>query len=299
MQKDLQFLLGRLQAEKASLEQQKSLLESQLRTLNRSRQNEARRYVNEVMLPDLKSGTIQQLRAVFPGFPVPMVSAWFGLSEKVDPNISLDSLRMQLRAYLDNLENAPSHFKEKIASIEASIRELQEILIRDNAEHLLDITERIEALTKFGKTATDKLNPELRERMEKALKTQAKKTVKHGLPFQHGRILAKEPRYPDAHQYDSDDGMGLLELWFWYQLLSSDSQCSHEMAQVEPGGGSFGGGGASGSWAPDGTPSPAEGDGSVRSEPTSESSGVIAAAAVASDPDNIETHYDRGAANFS
>lgn len=249
MKENLQVLLQSLQDEKKRLEGEKSDLARQSVALNRSRTTTARNCLVR-LLPDLEMDTLKALLRQVPDFQVPTVSGWLGFGKKVSPGVTLGSLRMKLGAHLDNTQGAvPTIWKDEVLSIDVSIRDLQENLIRLNAERIADIGMRITALEKLLRVDIAKMDPKVRTRLEQAVASQAKTARQSSRPYSNLRsAVPVNTSYPSHTQINSDSGPSLLEMWLWYEILTSHSECSHEVQRIEAGGGDFGGGGASGSW---------------------------------------------------
>lgn len=250
MKENLQALLGSLQDEKLLLEIEKENLARQSVALNRSRTTTARNCLVR-LLPDLEMDTIKVLLRQVPDFQVPTVSGWFGFGKKIAPGVTLDSLRMKLGAHLDNTQGAvPATWKDEVLSIDTSIRDLQENLIRSNAERIADIGMRITALEKLLRVDIAKMDPKVRTRLEQAVASQAKTARQSSRPYSNFRsAVPVNTSYPSHTQINSDSGPSLLEMWLWWQILTPHSEYSHEVHRIESGGGGdFGGAGASGSW---------------------------------------------------
>ncbi len=249
MKENLKVLLQSLRGEQSTLEKEKRDLSSQYRSLTDSRRKAARNCLSK-LLPDLMPRTIQTLQNEVPGFRIPTVSTWFGFNKKIDPGVSLDTLRMQLGAYIDNSSGAlPKIWKEEVSSTDGLIRNLQENLIRSNANRITDINTRIAALEKLLSVDISKMSPKVRKRIEQAVTSQAKTIRSSPRSRRYTQNIAPaKTAYPSSTQINSDSGPSLLEMWFWYELLTSHSECSHEVERIEGGGGSFGGGGANGNW---------------------------------------------------
>lgn len=246
MKENLQVLLQSLRDAQSTLEKEKRDLSSQYRSLTDSRRMAARNCLWK-LLPDLEPGTIRGLHDEVPGFQIPTVSAWLGFSKKVDPSVSLDTLRMQLGVHLDNsLGAVPKKWQDEISPFDESIRNLQENFIRSNADRLTDLSARIAALEKLLSVDASKMDPKVHNRIEHAVASQAKRA--RSAPGSYRYVAPVSTAYPSSTQIDSSSGPSLLEMWFWYEILTSHSECSHEVVRIEAGGGDFGGGGASGNW---------------------------------------------------
>jgi hypothetical protein len=310
MKENLDALRQALQEEKAAIYKEKITLEKQLRTLNGIRQTEARKRLN-TMLPDLDSGTITALHQEVPEFAIPMVAVTPGFfggvirfftggqSEMIDPEISIDALRMQLGSYLDNADkaNRPDFWNKQVGDIDESIQDLQTNLIRANAEQLVEISNRLEAIEKLQATDFERMKPEMQAKIDEAVKSQVKQ-LHSGKRFTRVRPISKTPPvYPSSSQTSSDSGPGLLEMWLWYEILSSHSEYAQEAQRIEPGGGEFGGAGASGDFSVDSAQaSPVEAD---QGGDALAGAGAFVASAALSDTTGIDQHYDHGAGNFS
>lgn len=301
MKKDLAVLMESLLSEKNSLVQEKHSLDEQLRVLNRNRSSEVRHALIE-MLPDLEKSTVQNLRHILPGFHIPMVSAWFGLFEKVDPDVSADDLRIQLGTYLDSLQQVPEFWQKTVGKFDEAIHDLQVNLIKANAERLQDILDKIGAIERLQSIDQEKISPEIREKIETAVRSQAKQISSgknSGIKSFRQRSFTSAPVYPTATQTSSDSSMSLLEMWFWYEILTSGSDYHHEVQRIEAGGGQFDSGGASGDFSDGRVPSQS----SEADQPSTDQADLISAAATAgaivSESGNIESHYELGAGNFS
>lgn len=250
MKENLQALLGSLQDEMLLLEIEKENLARQNVALNRLRTTTARSCLVR-LLPDLEMDTIKALQCQVPDFQVPTVSGWLGFGKKVAPGVTLDSLRMKLGAHFDNTQGrVPAIWRDEVHSIDTSIRDLQENLIRSKAERIADIGKRITALEKFLHVDVEKIKPELRSRLQQAVASQAKMVRQSSNPYSNWRSVAPvNTSYPSLTQINSDSGPGLLEMWLWWQILTPHSEYSHEIHRIEyGGGGDFGGAGAGGSW---------------------------------------------------
>lgn len=250
MKKNLQAWLNSLQDEKLLLEIEKQNLARQSVDMNRSRTTTARNCLVRLLL-DLEKDTIKALLHQVPDFQVPTVSGWLGFGKKVAPGVTLDSLRMKLGAHLDNTQGAvPAIWKDEVLSIDISIRNLQENLIRSNAESIADIGMRIKALEKLLRVDVEKMDPKVLTRLEQAVVSQVKISRQSSRPYSNFRsAMPVNTAYPSHTQINSDSGPSLLEMWLWWQILTPHSECSHEVHRIESGGGGdFGGAGAGGSW---------------------------------------------------
>lgn len=233
-----------------------------------------------------------------------MVSAWLGLSKKLDPNLTVDMLRIQLGTYLDNehmanaLEWSPDEWKDVVRSDDL-IRDLQEKLLPLNAERRADVDARIAALEKLSSADMSKMKPDVREQIEQAVAAQVSKPGSRMCYAKSGVVS-----YPTRQQVNSDSGPDLLTMWLWYELLTSNSASSHEIERVQSGGGEYGGGGATGSWSANGNTEPVSTpsnntDGFGVSNLESVFGSVDTQAAAVGVTDNIESHYEAGAGSFS
>lgn len=280
MKENLKVILASLREEQTRLETEKQSLYEQSRALSRNRQSAARRCV-QTLLPDLSPDSVRALRREVPGFDIPMVSRWWGLSKKVDPTVSIDTLRMQLGSYLDDYATGPKTMPDiwmsSVVRADEIIRDLQENQIRANETGLSGVRARIQAIEKLSNANLRKMDPKTRRKLERALAAQAKSTrpfARQAQPIRGNRVV---PAYPTQTQVDSDSGPGLLEMWLWYQLLTSNSETSHEVERFSGGGGGSGGGGAEGGWRPDdNNPVP-----------------------VATNAESVDTHIVLGADSFS
>jgi len=297
VKENLKVVLNNLKAERSSLESGKNGAEAQLGTLNQLRRLAAGRIIEEYYLPDSDLATIKALREAIPGFPVPMASKWFGFSEKLDPNVSLDALRIQLGTFLDNAEEVPERWSKEVGRFDRKIRELQENVITKYAENLADISAKIAALEKLEKVDPKKINPEMMEKIKTALEFQKKNPDSiRRYPYKKSSPAS----YPTRDEIHSDSGPGLLDVWLWSQLLGSDTDHTGEAAEsFNPGGGEFSGGGASGDWKEDGSPATVQGGDNQAPDIVSSSSEGQSVATMIPVPDEIENHMDLGAGNFS
>lgn len=278
MKEDLQVLLQLLCAEQQTLERQKGDLMHQLDTAVDSRRSTARRCIRN-LLPNLESDTISSLRRTVPDLEIPMVSAWFGFSKKLDPNVTIDTLRMQLGTYLDNSPNASREWVDSVGRLDQTIRDLQENSIPENAAGLDEMNAKIEAIKKLSVIDPSKMSPEIHKKLEQTIAS-ARKTGGRSVPFRSVQKTAGVASYPTRSQINSDSGPGLLEMWLWYQLLTPNSEYSHEtQLAFVGGGGETGGAGAGGSW------------GETKEAPEVSSGPVVS--------ENIEPQYALGAASFS
>lgn len=251
MQENLQTLLQALRNERLKLEGEKVELSTQYGEFRRSRQGKARECLRN-LVPNLEPKTIRRIQCEVPEFPIPMVSRWFGFSKKIDPKVSLDTFRIQLGTYLDNTKVSmgwsPEEWRE-VVRYDELIRSLQEKLIPANAERLTDIGTRITAIEKLLRVDVAKMDPKVRAKLEQAVASQAKKTHQSAKPSGNFRsAVPVNTSYPSHTEINSDSGPSLLEMWFWWQILTPQSECSHEVGRIESGGGDFGGAGASGNW---------------------------------------------------
>jgi hypothetical protein len=250
MKENLQVLLDSLQDEKLLLEIEKENLTRQHVALNHSRTRTARNCLAR-LLPDLEMNNIKALLHHVPDFQVPTASRWFCFGKKVAPGVTLDSLRIKLGAYLDNTQDVvPVIWKDEVLPIDVSIRDLQENLIRSNAERIADIDMRIVALEKLLRVDVEKMDPKVHTCLEQAVASQVKTARESSRPFSNLRsAVPVNTPYPSHTQINSNSGPNLLEMWLWWQILTPHSECSHEVHRLEPDGdGDFGGAGASGSW---------------------------------------------------
>lgn len=251
MNNNLQTLLTALKAELNCLEVEKNNLKQQLLGLFQARTNAARNCLKS-LLPDLKMSTVHTLLGLVPDFNIPTVSTWFGLSRKVDPRISIDALRLQLGAHLDNytLGMPPISWSDQVVKIDTIIRDIQEKQLRSKAKEIIEIERKISALEKLINIDAEKLSDDTRMKLEEAVAGIQATGHDHRAKKKHSRDLepASTPSYPDRNQIISDQGPDLLEMWFWWQILNPESQLQHEVQSLEPGGGEFGGAGASGSF---------------------------------------------------
>lgn len=241
MRKDLDFLLEALRAERTILEGEKDDLAEQGRTLNTSRNTAARRCLRD-LLPSLDDETIDGLRSQAPGFEIPMTKGFMGLGKKLDPSVSLDALRIQLGAYLDNTEDeVPEAWREEVRSLDEAIRNLQDNLVLANEERLSEIDSRIKAIEKLLRVDVAKMKPEVRTKLTQAIASQAKAARQSPRPFRSVRSTGSSGpvHFPTQHIY-LDSGMSPLEMWFWYELLTPDSECRCEVDRVDDQVGGFG-----------------------------------------------------------
>lgn len=297
MKEKLQTLLQSLRDEQTRLEVEKRDLGYQLSVATMTRRSSAQHCINDILLPNLEMSTIQSLQYEVPEFQIPLVSKWFGFSKQVDPKASINTLRMQLGAYIDNSSKVlPKIWRENITPIDQSIRNLQENLIKSNAERISEVNDRIAALEKLLNIDPRKMDPKVRQRVEQAVASQSRRSSPYRIPR---KAMGMAPAYPSQSQINSDSGPSLLEMWLWYELLSSHSEVSNEVVRIESGG-EFGGAGASGDFSD---------TSSVQVPVSNESLGsfdvsdvvplAVAVEANNAGNDNIETHYDLGAGNFS
>lgn len=290
MKENLKALLETLRAEQAVLEKERVELANQCSEFKYSRKGTAREALKR-LVPDLSANTLKKLRQEVPGFKIPMVSSWFGLSQKIDPSLTVDMLRIQLGAYLDNehmanaLERSPDEWRDVVRNDDL-VRGLQEKLLPLNAERRADVDARIEALEKLSRADMRKMKPEVRERMEQAIAAQVAKPGSRLRYTKNSNV-----NYPTRQQVDSDSGPDLLTMWLWYELLSPNSASSHEIERVQGGGGEFGGGGAVGNWS--------DGNSTNQTQASDLSTDATSLGVVAAELGNIESHYDAGAGSFS
>lgn len=288
MKENLNALLETLRAEQSVLEKERSELANQCSEFKYSRKGTAREALKR-LIPDLSARTFKRIRQEVPGFKIPTVSSWFGLSKKIDPNLTVDMLRIQLGTYLDNrrvtIEWGPDEWRDVVRNDDL-VRGLQEKLMPLNAERRVDVDARIEALEKLSSADMSKMKPEVRERMEQSIAAQV---AKPGSRLRYTK--SSNVNYPTRQQVDSDSGPDLLTMWLWYELLTSNSTSSNEIERVQGGGGEFGGGGATGNWSDDSSLNQTQ-----ASDVTTDSTafGVVPAEA-----GNIDSHYDAGAGSFS
>lgn len=251
MKKNLQKLLTALKVEHHRLEVEKNNLTRQLTGLFQARTAAARDCLKS-LLPDMKMSTVNTLLGLVPNFKIPIVSKWFGLSKKVDPRISIDALRLQLGAHLDNytLGMPPILWSDQVVKIDTVIRDLQERQLKSKAEEIIQIERKISAVENIIKIDADKLSDSTRIKLEEAVASIQATEHGHRAKKKHSRVLrpTSTPSYPDRNQIISDQGPDLLEMWFWWQMLNPHSDYQQEVQSFEPGGGEFGGAGASGSF---------------------------------------------------
>ena len=290
---DLTMILNALHNERIRLEEARRDLDNQLRTTTATRGKVARDQVAK-WLPDLRMGTVKELRTYVPNFPIPMVSAWCRLSEKVDPRMTVDMLRIQLLTYLDNMRFPPDAWRLTVNELDASIKTIQSRQIPDNVQGLSEIKDRISAMERLAKTDFSRMEPIKRQQIETSLAQQAKNIGRGQLrPIQ---IDPKRPppSYPSTTVIHSDSGPSLLEYWLWYHILSEHGEVHQEVYRVESSG-DFGGGGASGDF----------GGGTSDSTGRTEDSavGIMPAVAVTSDDrglgSDLSAHDALGAQSFS
>lgn len=256
MKKSLQAMLGSLKEDRQNILDIQEKLDKQLRALCVTRQETARNLVNKI-LPDLSPETITKLRGKVPEFPIPIrrsffdgIRRFFGGSpvEKIDPEVTLDILRMKLGAYLDGVsaEKHPNFWIERVGKINNAIHDFQTNPIKINNERLAEISARIKAIQKLQAVHT-KIDPTMQRKIEAAIKT---RTDNVRLGKKHARVSPLNsktpPAYPTHEQRSSESGPGLLEAWLWYELLSSHSDYSHETRNFDFSKEAFGGGSSGG-----------------------------------------------------
>lgn len=283
MKENLKTILQSLRSEQTRLETEKQSLCDQIRSLGLNRKSAARRCV-QTLLPDLSPDSVKTLRREVPGFRIPTVSTWWGLSKKIDPSASVDTLRMQLGAYLDDyqtgLKVVPDIWTSSVARADEIIRDLQKNQARTVETSLSDIKARIGAIEKLSNANLRKMDPKARRKLERALAAQAKSARSPARLARIVRASRVTPVYPTQSQVDSDSGPSPLEMWLWYQLLTPNSETSHEIDSFVGGGGSSGGGGA---------------DGSLRDS----SNDSVPAAIATANVESVDTHIALGAGSFS
>lgn len=228
MKAELVVLLDNLQAERAALLRTKEELTSQLRQIQASRQ-QAARLVVWGLLPDLSKATISALQSAVPWFTIPMVSAYWGLGRKLDPSITLDTLRVQLGIHLDNVRSsAPAVWLEKVEPHEREIQTLYAVSILPNEESIADVNKRIAAIEKLMGLDLDKMDRGMRERIGQAVTAQAKRSNVQS------RASRPIPRGPVIYPGDGDSLLETaLEMWFWYELLTDGSDLSSAVEAIE------------------------------------------------------------------
>lgn len=293
MKEDLTYLLDFLKIQERSILNERKSLDEQLRELANERKIKVRQALVG-LLPDLKNGTIRKIKKDVRGFHVPMVSKCFGLFEKIDPTVSLDSLRIKLGSYLDNMDEPPQFWVRIVGNTDQLISSLQTNLIAENNRRMEDVSARIAAIEKLINIDPSKLKPETREKMERAAKGQVKELrTGQGFASRDSRFRKKQGNHASRHHHNGIDGDDLLAAWLWYELLTPESESSAEISRLEPGRGEFGGAGASGDFS---SSESNEQRTSVDSISSTIPEGVVASAVVV---ETIEQQYNLGAGSFS
>jgi hypothetical protein len=256
MKKEMQDLLQTMYAERDLILKQQEALDKQVRSMAQTRQGIAQECVNN-LLPDLSSETIKNLRRKVPAFSIPMKLGLIGkfvnlfgghATGELNSSVSLDSLRIHLGAFLDNpVQKKPKEWSE-IDIIDGAIYMMQKKPIKKCAEDLDDLSQRIRAIERLAAMDEKMWNPEIRNKIEEAVRSEAKHFLANFGRTQSSRRkkIITPVSYPTREQISSDIGPSLLELWLWNQLLTPHSDVVQEIQQFEPGGGTFGGAGASG-----------------------------------------------------
>lgn len=279
MQRELQQLLDSLRREREAALGDRRREEGTLQTATEARRRAARLYLR-ALVPDLGDGTLRAIRRDVPGFEPRTVAKWLGVfGEKLDPSVSVDHLRMQLGTFLDNTPNPPTKWMQEVAGFDDTIRHYQQTVIPASQERLENVNARIEALERLATVDFQKMDADMRDKLGQAITVQSPR-MRDVVSQARMRPASRPVSYPTSSQIRSDDGPDLLTMWLWYQLLTPHSECARavEQASFVPGGGAYGGGGATGSYAEEGRVEVAPRD---------------------LDTSSIETHLAAGAAQFS
>lgn len=200
MKQDVEKLIQILEDEKSNLKIEKNKLKENLLQLKIKRTDTARKTIDEI----ISSLTIRQIINYFPNFKIPFASNWFGLFRKVN----FDTLKIHLGTYLDNNPDIGKKIYEwkDVLSLDNQITNILN-LISDNSKKQTEIDNKIKALEKFNSNVSTSscsvINPKVRDKFEKSLKLQ---------------IENKQETQQD------NSGIDLLTMWFWLNILSSDSE---------------------------------------------------------------------------
>ena len=231
MENDLRFLISTLKNNKRHLEEEKAALVRRSNELSRNRTAAAVISIAQ-LLPDLKMSTVRALLIQVPHFSVPTVFLLFGIGRKVAPEVKLSTLRIQLGTYLDNTQGAvPKIWEENVLVLDRAIQELQSKHMIENGKHITELNKRITALEKLLQVDLTKMDPQIRTGLAAAVSAQIKTTRQpHNIS---GRTEPIPTTYPSSAQINSSRGPSLLEMWFWWQILTPDSEYTREVTRLE------------------------------------------------------------------
>lgn len=219
-----------LREERAKLLSNQNSLANTSRDKEYERSAKLRQWVND-NLPDLKIETIDALARKLPAFVIPTTS-FLGFFRRVESGYSLESQQIPLRRFIETVRG---HSDPSLSEAEDILKEIQRLdtEVHQKALAIEAIDRRLKALEKLRVDET-KLKPEMKKRVRTALKKQLERRVIH----------------TDDDIVGYDDGVDVLELWLWHQILFANDEGVSEL-YIEPEsspGGDFGGGGASGEW---------------------------------------------------
>lgn len=234
MQKELTSLLERLRNERARIAAAKQRHVGMLRELGAERAEKAR-IALQFLLPDIAMTSMDRLKRLIPGFPIPTESTWFGLSRRVKPGTTVENLRIQLGIHLDTSEQwevVKTDQTQVVYKLDETIERRQTETIPNLSREIQDLDERIAALEKFLAADHSKINSDQLDRMRRAITTVAKQSSSFGdTKATHIRSSA-QPVYRDRIEDGGD--FDLIGAWFWWQVLSPESEfSSHNLAGGE------------------------------------------------------------------
>jgi uncharacterized membrane protein YgcG len=227
-----------LRGEREQLIAERTQLQGEYQAKETERSELLRKWVSD-NLPDLNISTIDTLARTLPGFVIPTTS-FFGFFRKVAGECSLGTTQIALRRHIESVRGSSDPGLAESARMYSSIKNL-DTAIHEKSLAIAAIDRRLAGLEQL-RTDEARLKPEAKERVARALRSQLDR-----------RVIDSDDAIA---QYD--EGVDVLELWLWHQILFSSDGSVSEL-YIEPeftgGGGESGGGGASGSWTSDTTPS--------------------------------------------
>lgn len=230
MKNDFTDMLRSLQNELTHLDDEHMLIRNNFTKTNLARAIKARGCLATLM-PDLSMNTVEKLGSQVPGFYIQTVSGWFGFNKRVAPQLSLDSLRISLGIYLDNMRSGtPWIWQETILPLDKQILDLQQS-VRLTAEKKVELQQRIAAVEKLLAIDETKLAPELRVKLAKAAAEQVKLVQ---LRPANGTSVNSPHTTLQPTEVNSNSGPSLLEIWLWWQLLTPHSDYNVGFPSVGP-----------------------------------------------------------------
>jgi hypothetical protein len=223
MQHELRDLSISLSDERRRLKMRQTKLASDMRGLVRMRSEKAKQALQK-LLPDHSTTTVKRVRQYVPQFPLPTIPS-FLFWEVIKPTVSLDMLRMQLGSFLDQSDgwkHINTGWAMEVYNHDEAIREQQTVTAPGLVRQIEDIDARIEAIETFMKDGEQRLSPQTKAKMADALQSF------HGRGLSTLQVPAQSYAQSSRPDYQRpSDGIDLAGLWFWWMVLSPESEFHH------------------------------------------------------------------------